>query len=92
MVSKAELRKLMKLLSVQEKKIVTQLLKLDNVTQKYLRQKTGVPKATMFRALKKLEIKGIVKQVGFGAGKRVTLTKWAKGWRRRQSSKRAPLR
>jgi uncharacterized membrane protein len=78
---KREVRKVMRLLTNPEKKVVAQLLKRDNLTQKTLCQKTGIPKATMFRTLQRLENKGIVKRVGFGAGKRVLLTRWAKRWK-----------
>lgn len=61
--------------------MVKQLFKKDNVTQRVLCERTGIPKATMSRVLQRLENKGIVSRAGYGASKRVLLTKWTKRWR-----------
>ncbi len=79
--SRSDFDKVMRLLTGPESKVISLLLKQDNVTQKTLCQDTEIPKATMSRTIKRLESKGLVKQSGIGAGKRVSLTRWARQWR-----------
>jgi len=75
---KLDFDKILQLLSDNERAVVNLLLKQDDVAQKILCDKTGIPKATMSRMVKSLESKKIVKQAGVGAWKRVHLTRWVK--------------
>jgi uncharacterized membrane protein len=79
--SKEDVRKLMLMLTEHERKVVEVLLERDNLTQRALCDRTKIPKATMSRVLQRLENKGIVGRTGFGASKRVLLTRWARRWR-----------
>ena len=76
-----DVRKIIGMLTTHEKKVVAVLLKKDNLTQRVLCDRTGIPKATMSRVLQRLENKGIVAREGFGASKRVMLTRWSKRWK-----------
>ncbi len=78
---KEDVRKILGMLTAHERKIVEELIKKDDLTQKALCDKTGIPKATMSRILQRLENKGIISRMGYGVSKRVSLTKWARGWR-----------
>jgi len=75
---KLKTSRLFKLLSEPERKIVTELLKKDNQSQKALCEKTGIPKATVSRMVQRLESKGMIRQSGEGVWKRVRLSKWVK--------------
>ncbi|MEW6592066.1 MAG: MarR family transcriptional regulator [Candidatus Hadarchaeota archaeon] len=79
--SPEEVRKILSLLTDNERAVANQLLKQDDMAQKVLCEKTGIPKATMSRTIKSLEAKKIVRQTGHGAWKRVRLTRWAKQWK-----------
>ncbi len=78
---KEDVKKILGMLTAHEKKIVEELIKKDDLTQKALCDKTGISKATMSRILQRLEDKGIISRMGYGVSKRVSLTKWARGWR-----------
>jgi uncharacterized membrane protein len=80
-VSPEEVKKILALLTDNERAVANQLLKQDDMAQKVLCEKTGIPKATMSRTIKSLEAKKIVRQTGHGAWKRVRLTRWAKQWK-----------
>lgn len=80
-VSKEDVRRMLGMLTEHERKVVKELVRRDNLTQRVLCDRTGIPKATMSRVLQRLENKGIVSRIGYGASKRVLLTKWAQRWR-----------
>ncbi|MEW6221970.1 MAG: MarR family transcriptional regulator [Candidatus Hadarchaeota archaeon] len=80
-VSPEEVKKILTLLTDNERAVTNHLLRQDDMAQKVLCEKTGIPKATMSRTIKSLEAKKIVKQTGHGAWKRVHLTRWAKQWK-----------
>lgn len=65
---------LLKILSENEEKIVKELLKEDHIIQRNLLVRTGLPKSTLSRAIKKLEVKGIVKVNTVGNTNRVELS------------------
>jgi uncharacterized membrane protein len=79
--SKEDVRRMMLLLTEHERKVMDVLFKKDNLTQRTLCEQTGIPKATMSRVLQRLESKGMITRTGFGASKRVLLTRWARRWR-----------
>jgi uncharacterized membrane protein len=81
--SKEDIRRLLSMLTEHEKRVIEVLLERDNLTQRALCDETRIPKATMSRVLQRLENKGIVSRVGYGASKRVLLTRWARRWRGR---------
>lgn len=80
-VPKEEVKRILRMFTDNEGRIVEELLKENNLTQTELCGKTDIPKATMSRVLQSLEHKGVVKRVGYGISKKVILTKWAKRWR-----------
>lgn len=80
-LSKEDVRRMLVMLTSHERKVVNVLIRKDNLTQQALCDRTGIPKATMSRVLQRLENKGIVSRAGYGASKRVLLTKWARRWR-----------
>jgi len=80
-LSREDVRKIMGMLTNHERKVVAVLVKKDNLTQRVLCDRTGIPKATMSRVLQRLENKGIVAREGSGASKRVLLTRWSKRWK-----------
>ena len=69
------------MLTEQERKVVNDLIKKDNLAQRELCNLTTIPKATMSRIMQRLERKGVVIRKGRGASKRVLLTRWARRWR-----------
>ena len=73
--------RIIKMLTAHERKVIIELMKEDNLTQRAICDRTEIPKATMSRVLQRLERKGIVRREGFGASKRVLLTNWAKRWK-----------
>ncbi|MFN4133664.1 MAG: MarR family transcriptional regulator, partial [Candidatus Hadarchaeales archaeon] len=77
-ISEADRERIMALLSEPEKAVIKELFREDNLLQKTLCERTGIPKATMSRTLKRLEAKGLARRTGFGAGKRTQLTRWGK--------------
>lgn len=79
--SRDDVRKMMAMLTAQEKKVMENLLKKDNITQRILSEKAGIPKATMSRVLQRLEQKGMIARTGLGSSKRVLLTRWTGRWR-----------
>ncbi len=73
--------RIFRMLTTHEQKVIAELMKEDNLTQRATCDRTGIPKATMSRVLQRLEKKGIVRREGIGASKRVILTNWAKRWK-----------
>ncbi|MEM3401918.1 MAG: helix-turn-helix domain-containing protein [Candidatus Hadarchaeales archaeon] len=81
-LSSADVEKILNLLTDHERAVTKELLREDNLLQKTICERTGIPKATLSRTMKRLEAKGIIRRTGFGAGKRVQLTRWGKKLRR----------
>jgi len=67
---------IMKTLTVNERGIVNELFSAKEITQKKIGLKTGIPKATLSRTLKRLEAKTIIETRGYGTTRLVGLTKW----------------
>ena len=80
-VPKKEVERVLKLLTDHERKVIKELLRKDKLTQRALCDRTGIPKATMSRVLKRLEGKGVVARVGHGFRKQVMLTRWSRRWK-----------
>lgn len=79
-----DVEKILRMLHENERKVVEELIREDNLTQATLCGRTGIPKSTMSRILAGLEHKGVVRRVGYGMSKKVMLTEWARGWKERE--------
>ncbi len=64
-----------KLLGENEEKIVKALMGEDSIAQRNLMAKTGLPKSTLSRTLKRLELKGLVKISDIGHTNKIELSK-----------------
>ena len=72
-------RDVMRTLTINERAIVNELFQHKDMTQKKLGLKTGIPKATLSRTLKKLEAKSIIESHGYGTTRLVRLAEWFAG-------------
>lgn len=68
-------KEIFRLLSENEQKIVNELFKEDLITQRTLQVRTGFPKSTLSRTIKKLELKGLIKSNQIGNTNRIELSK-----------------
>ena len=64
---------MLRLLSENERKIMDELMATNSMPQRTLQVKLGLPKSTLSRTIKKLEVKGLVKSLEIGNSKRVEL-------------------
>ncbi len=64
----------LKLLTENESRVMLELSKEDSITQRALLVRTGLPKSTLSRTIKKLELKGLVKSLEIGNTNRIELT------------------
>lgn len=64
---------MLKLLSDNERRIMDELMATNSVSQRTVQVKLGLPKSTLSRTIKKLELKGLVKSLEIGNSKRLEL-------------------
>lgn len=65
---------MLKFLGENEAKVIKELLKEDNITQRSIMVKTGLPKSTLSRTIKKLEVKGLLKVNSIGNTNKLSLS------------------
>ncbi|MBI4044104.1 MAG: winged helix-turn-helix transcriptional regulator [Candidatus Diapherotrites archaeon] len=64
---------ILKFLSDNERRIMDELMNTSPLPQRSLQVKLGLPKSTLSRTIKKLEVKGLVKTIDIGNSKRLEL-------------------
>lgn len=64
---------MLKFLTDNERRIMEELMNTSPLPQRTLQVKLGLPKSTLSRTIKKLELKGLVKTIDIGNSKRIEL-------------------